>query len=97
MPSTRKRKSRRPVYVKPRWWPTEEQRRELRPLLADVNPEAGEGDPAFLALLAYWQGCEPPWDAFPLPHVYQCRGGTWLTAGVEAVLAAIQAHLEASS
>jgi hypothetical protein len=96
MPRKLRRYKRRPLRPKPAWQPTEEQRRELRPLLADVDADAGEGDPAFLALLAYWRGCEPPWDAFPLAHIYRCKDSTWITDGVEGALSAIQTHVEDS-
>ena len=93
MPASRKRKSRRPVYVKPRWRPNEEQRLDLRALLAEVDPCGREGDPAFLWLLHYWEACRVPWDAFPPVPAYHAKG-EWLTGGVGPVLAAICKHVD---
>lgn len=84
--------------IRPRptgWALTREQKAELRDLLADVDPNAGEGDPRFLALLACWRGCEPPWDSYPTAPAYLCSDGGWLTAGLLAVVEAIRVHIEA--
>jgi hypothetical protein len=84
------------MRLKPtKWALTGDQRAELTRLLDGVDPDAGEGDPTLLALLGCWWGCEPPWDAFPLAHVYQCKDGTWITDGVATAVGAIQAHVEA--
>jgi len=77
--------------TKPRWALTSEQARELRGLANAVDPGAGEGDPAFLALLEAWRGCNTPWDVRPLVFGYRCFGGEWLTR-VAATLAAIRYH-----
>lgn len=95
MPRKLRRSKRGPPRARPRWRPTEEQRRELSALLEAVDPTAGEDDARFLALLTYWQGCEPPSDAFPLAHAYLCKGGTWLVDSVATAISAIRVHVEA--
>jgi hypothetical protein len=93
MPTTRKRKSRRPVYVKSRWRPTEEERHELTRLVDGVDLEAGEDAIAFVQLLDAWEAVKPPWDALPTVPAYHAKG-VWLTAGVAVVVSAIRRHVE---
>jgi hypothetical protein len=93
VPRKLRRTKPRPLRVKPRWEPGDEQRAELQRLLAAVDPASGEGDPRFVALLEAWEGCGAPWDAVPVVPSYKCRGGVWLVQDVDAVLAAIGVHV----
>jgi hypothetical protein len=53
------------AHTKPGWQLTEDQRAELRGLLADIDVEGPEDAPAFVRLLEAWEAVKSPWDALP--------------------------------
>ena len=67
-------------------------RERLQILLDSVDPEGAEDAPPFVAVLEFWDSLKVPSSVLPAAPCYRCRGGEWLTGGVEAVVTALQRH-----
>jgi hypothetical protein len=87
------------AHTKPGWALTREQRDELRSLMAEVDPDAGEEDGRFLGLLGYWRSLEVPWNVSGKPRCYLCRTAPgaperWVTEGVQETLNVLSRFLQ---
>lgn len=76
--------------IRRRWTPPIPLTEEQRERLSDLLPAASRGGPAFTALLDCWEWCEARYEPAAVVPAYRTRGGTWLTAGVPQVVAAIR-------
>lgn len=76
---------------------TDEQRTRLGALLVVVPDDAGEGDPALLAMLNFWEGAHVAYGFWPTVPAYHTQGGHWIFptsngGGVGRVLRALAAY-----
>ena len=87
------------AHVKPGWHLSDDQRLDLEGKVLVIEQlltsgrEVDETTPEFIALLDAWEACHVPSPAQPTVKAYRTHGGSWLTGGVDDVLAALCWHV----